>query len=952
MADDRVKVKSHGHLDYARVLEEFTTEVELEADRQSVLTDLVACFASGTSFLRMRVAIERKHDRVVACETQGAFDHVQLLAQLQERCAANEAQEGVVTSRVAKDAALQYPREIREALSTAPFFARARQEKKLRSEGVAEEAIARFRELYDRIAAEDVAKPPAAEYSVTSASRGTKAKEEAEALPQSARAAAPNAADAFMAPRAPSPPALLPPPPPTLPPARPPSAPPLPYRVIDADAECPGEVAGIELDEGEGNEFHLSVILRKYTAAKMRVTRGVRKTVVSSAQLWDALGLLRSLRYDVDQFNAAAALATEARSERRYLCFRLMRQASAFGVRLPPPGERLVQVAGLDELISHIEGWHAEQLAIARGTVRSGLVDFSSLAELFTPGADLVDQGAATGLYGVPMAVRVRAGYYSRGKSLFGVVSTFWAACEFAVSVGDRFAVIESHQPIPEFQGTRSTTEGIDNWLVLTPPVQELLAKRGQVYSRVATGHSFVEHAPSTFLPIALGRAAAQASGGGSSSSSVSKARSAGRLMVDVSAAWERGVHCARTPGEACEAVMGTLKLVAQRKRATGGATAQVSLEYYGSASGAAASAAAGANGGGAGGAGGAGSAEHEGSLELLLLPSLPPSLLWRTWPVVAGFSFAAKSWGVVLVDGLREARFNDKAFEQLVLPPARKRLIKALVLSHNDHQRETADLIAGKGEGSIFLLHGPPGVGKTLTAEAIAELLHKPLYSVSMGELGTTPDQLEAKLQDILELAQPWGALVLIDEAEMLLERRTKTDILRNAMVCVMLRLLDYYQGVLFLTSNRVASLDPAFQSRVQCALQYDALGPSERAQIWTTLISARGLGHALAGGSAANTIDVAALAAHELNGRQIKNALQLALALARRDSAQLTQAHLLSTLELSMAFADAAGAGDGWEEAGAPARAQRYKEGASALASSHLGLCAARCFGWSCQV
>ena len=94
---------------------------------------------------------------------------------------------------------------------------------------------------------------------------------------------------------------------------------------------------------------------------------------------------------------------------------------------------------------------------------------------------------------------------------------------------------------------------------------------------------------------------------------------------------------------------------------------------------------------------------------------------LWRTWPVVAGFSFAAKSWGVAMVDGLRETSFNDRAFEQLVLPPSRKRLIEALVLSHSDEGRVGADLIAGKGEGSIFLLHGPPGVGKTLTAEATA---------------------------------------------------------------------------------------------------------------------------------------------------------------------------------------------------------------------------------------
>ena len=62
---------------------------------------------------------------------------------------------------------------------------------------------------------------------------------------------------------------------------------------------------------------------------------------------------------------------------------------------------------------------------------------------------------------------------------------------------------------------------------------------------------------------------------------------------------------------------------------------------------------------------------------------------------------------GVALVDGLRDATFNDQAFAQLVLPRARKRLIEALVLSHADEGRAKVDLIAGKGEGSIFLLHG-----------------------------------------------------------------------------------------------------------------------------------------------------------------------------------------------------------------------------------------------------
>jgi SpoVK/Ycf46/Vps4 family AAA+-type ATPase len=302
----------------------------------------------------------------------------------------------------------------------------------------------------------------------------------------------------------------------------------------------------------------------------------------------------------------------------------------------------------------------------------------------------------------------------------------------------------------------------------------------------------------------------------------------------------------------------------------------------------------------GADGGGQAAAAEEE-SLELLVLSApLPPSLLWLTWPVVAGFSFDAKAWGVVMVAGLRPVTFNEEAFARLVLPPARKELIKALVRSHGGGG---LDIIAGKGEGTIFLLHGPPGCGKTLTAEAIAELLHRPLYVVSMGELGTTPEALEERLTDVLEVCTPWGALVLIDEAEMLLERRSKDDLVRNAMVCVMLRLLEYYTGILFLTTNRVESLDPAFQSRVQCALRYEPLDAASRAQIWGDLLGRLTL-------ERADDVDVGALAARQLNGRQIKNTLQLAVALAANEQAPLAQRHLEATLDITTAFVEHASA------------------------------------------
>lgn len=113
-------------------------------------------------------------------------------------------------------------------------------------------------------------------------------------------------------------------------------------------------------------------------------------------------------------------------------------------------------------------------------------------------------------------------------------------------------------------------------------------------------------------------------------------------------------------------------------------------------------------------------------------------------------------------------------------------------------------DIISGKGGGVVFLLHGPPGTGKTLTAESVSEFLKRPLYSVSVGELGTDCKSLEKALSEVLEVATRWNAVILLDEADIFLERRTLQDVTRNALVGIFLRLLEYHTGVLFLTSNR----------------------------------------------------------------------------------------------------------------------------------------------------
>lgn len=79
------------------------------------------------------------------------------------------------------------------------------------------------------------------------------------------------------------------------------------------------------------------------------------------------------------------------------------------------------------------------------------------------------------------------------------------------------------------------------------------------------------------------------------------------------------------------------------------------------------------------------------------------------------------------------------------------------------------------------------------MTAEATAETLKKPLYSVNTGELGTKAEILEEKLKEILEICYAWDAILLLDEADIYLEQRSDNDVKRNAMVGIFLRLLEY---------------------------------------------------------------------------------------------------------------------------------------------------------------
>jgi SpoVK/Ycf46/Vps4 family AAA+-type ATPase len=237
----------------------------------------------------------------------------------------------------------------------------------------------------------------------------------------------------------------------------------------------------------------------------------------------------------------------------------------------------------------------------------------------------------------------------------------------------------------------------------------------------------------------------------------------------------------------------------------------------------------------------------------------------------------------------------NTGIFEhRLVLQEGKKELVKALVTVHieKDYTVKT-DFMDGKGEGLIILLHGGPGTGKTLTAESIAELVERPLYRVTCGDIGTDPESVEKYLESVLFIGSTWGCVVLLDEADVFLEERTKMDLQRNALVSVFLRVLEYYDGILILTTNRIGTFDEAFKSRVQLALHYPTLDRDGRWEVWRNFVqSLEESGEDINYEEINKKLDI--LARHSLNGRQIRNTINTARQLALYKEDKLRYAHI----------------------------------------------------------
>ncbi|KAI0392714.1 hypothetical protein F5Y17DRAFT_477338 [Xylariaceae sp. FL0594] len=223
----------------------------------------------------------------------------------------------------------------------------------------------------------------------------------------------------------------------------------------------------------------------------------------------------------------------------------------------------------------------------------------------------------------------------------------------------------------------------------------------------------------------------------------------------------------------------------------------------------------------------------------------------------VYGYVLLNRKWSPLnldLLEAIPAIKPGEKdGFETLVLPRGHGDIVRALVQTHvrkvdaegyssnRERPQRGFDVVKGKGNGLVILLHGAPGVGKTSTAECVASHTGRPLFPITCGDLGAeTAQEVEANFGKFFSLARRWNCVLLLDEADVFLSARVEGNIRHNSLVSVFLRVLEYYSGILVLTTNRVGSFDEAIKSRVHCALYYPPLDKDQTFRVWEMNIDA----------------------------------------------------------------------------------------------------------------
>jgi len=235
--------------------------------------------------------------------------------------------------------------------------------------------------------------------------------------------------------------------------------------------------------------------------------------------------------------------------------------------------------------------------------------------------------------------------------------------------------------------------------------------------------------------------------------------------------------------------------------------------------------------------------------------------------------------------------------WDDLVLPPDLMRHLREIV-GRLVHQGRVLDdwgfLERRRGaRGVRVLFAGPPGTGKSLSAEVLATTLGVDLLVVDISRVVSKwIGETEKNLADVFDAAERTQAVLLFDEADALFGKRTEVkdahDRYANLETAYLLTRLERFDGLAILTTNLRQHIDPAFTRRLEFVLDFAEPSSVEREALWRCHIPPRA--------PLAGEVRLGELAAlYPIVGGLIRNAAVAAGFLATTDDGPITRDHLV---------------------------------------------------------
>jgi hypothetical protein len=238
-------------------------------------------------------------------------------------------------------------------------------------------------------------------------------------------------------------------------------------------------------------------------------------------------------------------------------------------------------------------------------------------------------------------------------------------------------------------------------------------------------------------------------------------------------------------------------------------------------------------------------------------------------------------------------------SWDDLVLPADQMGLLKEACMhvkyKHTVYHKWGFGKKVSYGRGLSMLFSGPPGTGKTMAAQVIANQLHMEMYKIQLSQIVSKYiGETEKNLRQVFEEAKNSNCILFFDETDALFGKRSEVkdshDRHANIETAYLLQQMEEYDGVIVMATNLLQNIDAAFMRRINFVISFPFPDVATRRQLWEKMLST--------GAPVSDDINLDFMAEQfKIAGGNIKNIVIHAAFLAAEQNSPISMSHLLKS-------------------------------------------------------